>query len=459
MAGDADAVVIGAGPAGAASAILLSQAGWSVILVEQKAYPRQKVCGECLTAGSLALLDALGVGAAVRERAGPELREVGWMSAGASLVAELPSYANGSDVYGRALGRDHLDSLLVERARELGVTLLQPARVRAIGGEPGSFECAIEAADAAFTCRAPVVIDAHGSWEAGPRELGAAERSSARVLGATERSSAREPRPAEPSSAHDSGATAQSSAHDAPAAERARRRGSDLFGFKASFRNSALRGGLLPVLAFPGGYGGMVVAEEGRLTLAGCIRRDTLQAWRATRPHASAGAAFEDYVARSCRGVRDILDRAERIAPWTSVGPLRPGIRVGSAAAPFRVGNAAGETHPLIGEGITMALHSAFLLCRRLLEESPRSIDAERSRRIQRDYGAAWRGAFAPRLRLAAAYAHIAMRPALCRPAAAVLRRWPPLLTATARWAGKARNPVGRGSSPLGSGSSSRGRS
>jgi len=349
-----------------------------------------------------------------------------------------------------------LDSLLVERARELGVKLLQPARVRAIGGEPGGFECAIEAADAAFTCHAPVVIDAHGSWEAGPRELGAAQRSSAC-----------EPRPAESSSAHESGATAQSSAHDSPAAaERARRRGSDLFGFKASFQNSALRGGLLPVLAFPGGYGGMVVAEEGRLTLAGCIRRDTLQAWRAARPHASAGAAFEDYVTRSCRGVREILDGAERIAPWTSVGPLRPGIRVGSAAAPFRVGNAAGETHPLIGEGITMALHSAFLLCRRLLEESPRSIDAERSRRIQRDYGAAWRGAFAPRLRLAAAYAHIAMRPALCRPAAAVLRRWPPLLTATARWAGKARNPVGRGasllgpgSSPLRSGSSSRGRS
>ena len=68
MTRDADALIIGAGPAGAATAILLAQAGWQVILVEQHAYPRQKVCGECLTAGGLALLDELGVGAQVRER-------------------------------------------------------------------------------------------------------------------------------------------------------------------------------------------------------------------------------------------------------------------------------------------------------------------------------------------------------------------------------------------------------
>src|ERR1700677_2726366 len=73
---DADALVIGAGPAGASTAILLQSAGWRVILVEQHAYPRQKVCGECLSAASLALLDRLGVGAAVRDRAGPELQQI-----------------------------------------------------------------------------------------------------------------------------------------------------------------------------------------------------------------------------------------------------------------------------------------------------------------------------------------------------------------------------------------------
>ena len=75
----ADALVIGAGPAGCASAILLARAGWHVILVEQSAYPRQKVCGECISAGSLELFDSLGVGAAFRTMAGPQLSRVGWM--------------------------------------------------------------------------------------------------------------------------------------------------------------------------------------------------------------------------------------------------------------------------------------------------------------------------------------------------------------------------------------------
>jgi len=40
-----DAVVIGAGPAGSATAILLARLGWSVALVERQRFPRRKVCG------------------------------------------------------------------------------------------------------------------------------------------------------------------------------------------------------------------------------------------------------------------------------------------------------------------------------------------------------------------------------------------------------------------------------
>ena len=47
-----------------------------------------------------------------------------------------------------------------------------------------------------------------------------------------------------------------------------------------------------------------------------------------------------------------------------------------------------------------------------------------------------------PRLRLAAIFAHVAMRPMLSAPATGVLRRWRGLLTAAARFTGKARNPI-----------------
>jgi 2-polyprenyl-6-methoxyphenol hydroxylase-like FAD-dependent oxidoreductase len=408
----ADALVIGAGPSGASTAILLATAGWRVLLVEQQVYPRQKVCGECLTAGSLALFDELGVGDAVLERAGPELTRVGWMSRARTIVADLPPCSAGPHRYGRALGRDLLDVLLLERARAAGVDILQPAKVRSVRGAAGHFECEIEVcrdrsagparARTLLPIRAPIVIDAHGSWEGGPE-----------------------------------------GAIDAPPPPSRRDlRNSDLFGFKASFAAAALPKGLLPVLSFSGGYGGMVLAEDGRLTLACCIRRDTLRECRARNPGTSAGGAVEHYLRASCPAVQEVLRSAQRTGPWLAVGPLRPGIRIGQRLGPLLVGNAAGETHPLIGEGINMALQSAFLLTRELVQQPVRAIGADRYRQIQGDYGHAWRSACAQRLRLAAGYAHLAMLPAPSAAATALLLRWPRMLTRAARWAGKARNPT-----------------
>src|SRR5450631_2586824 len=230
MATDADALVIGGGPAGASAAILLAKAGWRVILAEQQVYPRQKVCGECLTPASFALLDELGVGPVVRDNAGPELQRVGWMSSSPTIVADLPPCTDGPYRFGRALGRDQLDAILLGRARALGVEILQPAKVRSLRGDQGRFDCMIEAIGdrhshevthvcTSFSIRVSIVIDGHGSWEGDPDQ-----RQDRRV----------------------------SRAH-------APRFSSDLFGFKASFRRATLPRGLLPVLSFKGGYGGMVV--------------------------------------------------------------------------------------------------------------------------------------------------------------------------------------------------------
>lgn len=144
MLPEADALIVGAGPAGAATAILLKLAGWDVVLVERSAYPRQKVCGECISAGGLTLLDELGVGTAVCARASPELTRVGWISSSSSVIADLPACGEGMHRHARALGRDQLDQLLVDRAQALGVILLQPANVRSVHGRPGHFVCEIE---------------------------------------------------------------------------------------------------------------------------------------------------------------------------------------------------------------------------------------------------------------------------------------------------------------------------
>jgi flavin-dependent dehydrogenase len=410
---DCDALVIGAGAAGTSAAILLAQAGWRVVIVEQHPYPRRKVCGECIAAGNLSLLDELGVGAAFRSAAGPELRRVGWMDASATVSADMPPCSSGPYPYGRALGRDRLDALLLQRARSLGVVVLQPAKARSVRGDVGRFDCTIESwvggphpAEGNLCSRAlrtPVVVDAHGSWERGPLDSRGEDSNGAR----------------------------------------APRGDSDLFAFKANFRNTTLAPGFLPVLALRGGYGGMVVGDDGRTTLACCVRRDALAACRAQAPGTSAGLAVEGLLRRSCAGVRDVLHDADRDGAWLSVGPLRPGIRVDACRGAFRVGNAAGESHPLIGEGISMALQSSALLAAMLIRHPAAAITGRCAVDLHRSYAAMWRRVFARRLRLAAIYAHIAMRPALAEPARALLRRWPALLCSGARLAGKAaRAPV-----------------
>jgi flavin-dependent dehydrogenase len=412
---DADALVIGAGPAGAATAIWLAAAGWRVILVEQHAYPRQKVCGGCIPAGSLSLLDALGVGAAVRETAGAELRLLGWIGRRATVVAQFPPCIEGGDRYGRAVDRDRLDALLLERARGVGVEVLQPATVCGVHGGPGRFSCQIappahgrrrapDGARGEHTRQVRVVIDAHGSWQPSPSRTGGA---------------------------------------DSPRIARTAKRGSDLFAFKASFRDSALAPGLLALISVAGGYGG-IVANGRRTTLACCIRRDRLPACRAGLPGVVAGTAVGAYLGRSCSGLRDLLDPARSDGHWLSVGPIRPGIRVGVDADIFQVGNAAGEAHPLIGEGISIALQSAGLLTDHLLTESVARFDRRRTQELNRRYAVSWRDAFAMRLRVAAWYAHAAMHPAYATPAQLLMLRWPHLLTRTARWAGKTRRPIVR---------------
>jgi len=410
MSADADALIVGAGPAGASAAIRLAAAGWNVAVIEQQRYPRHKVCGECIAAGSWALLDELGVGPELRQLAGPDLRQVGWMGADRTLVAQMPACPIGPYRYGRALGRDYLDTVLLERARSLGVTVLQPARLLGVSGAVGSFDCRYELRSphvpgatqpraAQGSLRTAVVIDAHGSWE---REL-------------VWSGSAREP------------------------ARQLQRSNSELLAFKASFRNARLPDGFLPVFALNGGYGGMVTADRGRTTLACCIRRDALGRLRCASPGESAGAAVENYLRRSFHGIAEALTEAQRDGTWLSVGPIRPGVRVSSADAFLRIGNAAGETHPLIGEGIGMALQSAALLAVQLGRKPAVACGGKHFGRIHRTYAAAWRRQFTMRLRIAQLYAQIAMNPALSPVALGVLTHLPRVLTFAARMAGKAR--------------------
>jgi 2-polyprenyl-6-methoxyphenol hydroxylase-like FAD-dependent oxidoreductase len=103
------------------------------------------------------------------------------------------------------------------------------------------------------------------------------------------------------------------------------------------------------------------------------------------------------------------------------------------------VGNAAAEAHPIIAEGISMAIQGAGMLCARLLAADARYVDRDELAALRVAYEADWRRQFSARLHFSAALAHLFMAPNTARMASAVVDRAPSLLTLGSRWSGKAR--------------------
>ncbi len=388
-----DAIISGAGPAGSTAAILLARAGWSVVIIEKVAFPRRKVCGECIAASNFSLLEALGVQGDISAQAGPDLRRVALMLKEHTIEADLPALEASSHPWGRALGRETLDQLLLEQARAAGAVVLQPWSVTRLDRAARGYRCTVRAAGSrdAVELTASVAIAAHGSWE--PLQGGRRDR-----------------------------------------------RPSDLFAFKAHFTGANLPRGILPVLSFAGGYGGMVLADRGLLTLACCIRADRLARLRNAQPHTPAGDVVGEMLRRECAGVATALKTATRSGAWLACGPLDPGIHLRPDDEVFRIGNAAGEAHPIIGEGMSMAMQSAWLLCARLLKDTPSPDLRDRAWQhgIAAGYSAEWRLHFARRLRIAAAFARAAMHPRLLASVLPVLEVTR-LLAHGAAWSGKVR--------------------
>ncbi|MGE5524008.1 MAG: NAD(P)/FAD-dependent oxidoreductase, partial [Rhodospirillaceae bacterium] len=145
------------------------------------------------------------------------------------------------------------------------------------------------------------------------------------------------------------------------------------------------------------------------------------------------GDARLAFLQRENKVARLAMVAAERLSPWLACGPLHPGRRRSAVPGVYAIGNAAGEAHPLVGEGISLAIQSAALLCA-TLSDAARSGQWERAARM---YECAWRHAFTPRLRLSACYANMAMRPRWARAITGWLSYMPQLLTLGARWSGK----------------------
>lgn len=124
-----DLCIVGAGPAGSAAAISSAKLGLSSVVLDKARFPRDKCCGDGLTAGALRILEDLGFDAGSL----PSWKVVSDVvitgPSGRSVTYQLPK---GSGQYAAVVRRQELDEALVALARVSGVEVREGTTVEVV---------------------------------------------------------------------------------------------------------------------------------------------------------------------------------------------------------------------------------------------------------------------------------------------------------------------------------------
>lgn len=369
-----DALVVGAGPAGALAARELARAGLDVLLVDRARFPRKKVCGGCLGASALATLEALELAPA----AAP-LTRMRCAARGRSVELAMPA--------GAVVDRATFDAALVDAAAAAGARFEDATRARLLPATRGEAfrRATLEHDGVRSERRARVVIDASGL---GP---GLESDGSERVAASS-------------------------------------RIG---FGWTCPEDAAPLEPGVVEMAVGRDGYAGLVRLADGRLDLAAALDPRALRSMSAASGalrSASAASVVDALRREAGLGAIVGLDALEqRGTPQLSRRPARV-----ATARRLVLGDAAGYVEPFTGEGIGWALESARRAAALVVE-----LGTHDARALERAWEHAHRSTVRTQQRACAVLAHCLRSPRLVGALIGTAARWPrvsePLLARLAR--------------------------
>ena len=358
-----DVVVVGAGPAGSATAALLAEAGHDVLLLDYARFPRAKPCSEYTGPGSEAVLARLGLLDQVGHGLGRRLRGMQLHAPnGDRYLIEYRDQAGARS--GLALPRVDLDAALLRAATDRGVEVREGFRVTSLqfADRPPEPTAGPAAASRGRVVRGVAGRDADGR----------AHTISARlVVGADGRHSV----------------VARALGLGRPV------RWPRRLGLVTHYRG----------VPWPADFGEMRVGRRGYVGVAplgddlitvGLVMPLPARPRPLGPPAAALEQALGEYPDLAAR-----LARGARVRPVHGVGPLAHTVRSCAGAGYLLVGDAAGFLDPFTGEGIHRALRGAEIAAR----AADRALREHRgAAAIAREYALARRRAFGAKERLTA---------------------------------------------------------
>jgi flavin-dependent dehydrogenase len=343
-----DVIVVGGGPAGASAAIHLARGGGArVALVEQKKFPRAKLCGEFISPECLEHFARLGVAESMNGAGGVSLREtVFYASSGRAVAVPSEWFARGvasSSSGALGLSRAEMDARLLARAREVGATVFEEAHAAGVVFDSGGRVrgVRVQTQGTELSLRAPLTIDATGRARAVARRVERVAREDHRDVRA-----AREDR---------RGGNVSSFDDEVDVASNGNRR-RELVAFKAHLSGARVAAGACEIYFYKGGYGGLSGVERGLSNLCFIV------AARDVRARGSDAARVMREVVASNRRAAETLKDARVESAWLAVALEGFGrFGVAPASGLLAVGDAASFIDPFTGSGMLMALESGEL--------------------------------------------------------------------------------------------------